>query len=655
MYFDIETVDPSGTHGDPFFWYGAYALNNNDIKVVQNFDEYWKTLFKYDTNKIQIRIGHNGVDYDLALLVAQYNALNSKKPIKINPIDNKGKSVRGVPYSLYVDNGGYAELYLRNRHKPIVIIDSRNILPGSLAKWGEKMGYPKGDTPIIDKYRKPTKEDIKYVKRDVEILRKAYIEMGGEDALKKGLLTQSSLTQNALKEEISKISETDTRKTTFRYRHNLAKEKKIKPKEKPLPAQVRTKVEEDINKIFNNFTDISIPKHIKERVRNSVIKFRFKDLKSPIDTPKYTEIIDKSLQSKTIERVNQQIVGGMKGGISYVNPKYQGKKIGKGVVLDVNSMYPAKLLQEVLPYRYVGRSEDIGNINDINTECFGMIEFKRLHARVKENKFPFIKGNTSVNRKDIFYLDEIDWNGSVVRKGKYEGAWDRTLSILEWRYMQEVYDIYEYEIRYVYYFEKDDEFTEGLRNHINHWKEVKENCDKDDPLREYAKLMLNTIWGRWGMFTKEVKNGGEKVDVGDKDTNLITAIYTTVHSRIMLNKMMNKLGNNFIYCDTDSVHILFDENIPDLESLHELLGNEIHESEFGKWSVDEVFEEARYLKPKTYINAKDGKVKVTTAGSTINVKDLSVEDFKTGYTYKTTQSAINDNGYPIIYNTTKTL
>src|SRR5699024_3370796 len=39
-----------------------------------------------------------------------------------------------------------------------------------------------------------------------------------------------------------------------------------------------------------------------------------------------------------------------KGGFTYVNPKYQGRNIGHGVVYDKNSMYPSMMKFKPLPY-----------------------------------------------------------------------------------------------------------------------------------------------------------------------------------------------------------------------------------------------------------------------------------------------------------------
>ena len=39
-----------------------------------------------------------------------------------------------------------------------------------------------------------------------------------------------------------------------------------------------------------------------------------------------------------------------KGGFTYLSPRYADKDVGKGIVLDVNSLYPAMMYYKPLPY-----------------------------------------------------------------------------------------------------------------------------------------------------------------------------------------------------------------------------------------------------------------------------------------------------------------
>lgn len=50
-------------------------------------------------------------------------------------------------------------------------------------------------------------------------------------------------------------------------------------------------------------------------------------------------------------KIDEDIRSGYRGGFTYCNPKYKEKIVGKGIVLDVNSLYPSILYNEVMPYR----------------------------------------------------------------------------------------------------------------------------------------------------------------------------------------------------------------------------------------------------------------------------------------------------------------
>lgn len=41
-----------------------------------------------------------------------------------------------------------------------------------------------------------------------------------------------------------------------------------------------------------------------------------------------------------------------KGGFTYLSPEYEEKDVGKGTILDVNSLYPSVMYYEKLPFRH---------------------------------------------------------------------------------------------------------------------------------------------------------------------------------------------------------------------------------------------------------------------------------------------------------------
>ena len=77
----------------------------------------------------------------------------------------------------------------------------------------------------------------------------------------------------------------------------------------------------------------------------------------------------------------------------------------------------------------------------------------------------------------------------------------------------------------------------------------------------------------------------------------------------------------YIYSDTDSVHVLGKQP--------EWL--DVDKTRLGAWKNEGVAEEARFLRAKTYIKRKHGKISVTCAGMPDNIKAITTFDnFKYG-------------------------
>jgi hypothetical protein len=185
---------------------------------------------------------------------------------------------------------------------------------------------------------------------------------------------------------------------------------------------------------------------------------------------------------------------------------------------------------------------------------------------------------------------------------------------------------------------------------------------RDNPgLRQIAKLMLNNLWGRFGMQENLSKNCflsdfqklsdmiddpkleiqgvrvvNEKVvqviskaaDVEfletPKDTNIFIAVTTTAWARIRLYNELRKVGRRIVYCDTDS--LIYEksdnekENLPVGPYLGDLT-NELDE--------DDVIIDFVSSGPKSYAyRTKKGKVVVKMKGFTMNSTNAPAFSFE---------------------------
>src|SRR5699024_3834536 len=151
-----------------------------------------------------------------------------------------------------------------------------------------------------------------------------------------------------------------------------------------------------------------------------------------------------------------------------------------------------------------------------------------------------------------------------------------------------------------------------------------------------------------------VDDPGQKVEIGDEDTNYVSAIFTTAYARVYLNKAMHWINKQLLYTDTDSVHFVYGGEGPNEKTLWSKLRNQIDPKVFGKWDLEKEFTKARYLKAKTYaLEMNSGSIQATTAGSNLSVE--SFDDFYIGATFKTKKNFRDFKNRIVIQETTFTL
>lgn len=668
VYADIETYSPSK---DPQFWIGGLK-QNGVYTAYDNFKDYWDALTKKIKGKKKVVVFHNS-SYDISIL--QYHATKELE-YRLNPYE------KGQTKAIYT--GQYAEVYADDNVQPTFIVDSKALLPGALEKYGEQLGLPKGDTPILEYWRKATDDDWEYLKRDIDILEGAFQAYGHEKSVEDGLLTVSSLAQSSVREILGSKTGKKVTKTGLKRKHGASETEKEKM---PLPNSVLRQIERDTDTFREREVVYSIKtkkalytlnKDVIERYRKYIIRYwtarlseevedfskRQREVKKKKNGKKYDEELVKGFYdislpsgksphgkklveefhiSKIIEGANKFIAPSMRGGMTYVNMDYVGKELENGGVLDVNSLYPFILSEYAIPSVYKGSTDDL----EPNMDKYFICQIKRLKATLKSHRHPFLKRSTTYTN-DKIYEKELDWVGK-----EKNGVHDTVLCSVDVNWLFENYDVEEIEYGKVFYFEEDEKFTESVREHIVYWRDKKENAPNLIS-RNYAKFMLNTIWGRWGMFEKEVDEGARKIDVGDKDTNYVSAIFTTAYARVYLNKMMNWFDKDLIYTDTDSVHFLFGNKVKDEKDLEVKLGKLLDANKFGMWDFEKKWTKAKYMKAKTYAMQIDDKIKTVTAGRQLP-KIESLDDFYFGASFRVIQNKTLDDGREIIYPSLYTL
>jgi hypothetical protein len=177
--------------------------------------------------------------------------------------------------------------------------------------------------------------------------------------------------------------------------------------------------------------------------------------------------------------IDAQIRKSYKGGFTYLNPLYKGKETGSGIVFDVNSMYPAKMKYERLPYGtpiYFDGKYKEDKLYNLYIQTISTI------FDLKPGKIPTIQIKNNLAFEPNEYIESTD--GDLVTI---------TLTNIDLELFLENYDISYIKYHCGYKFKS----VRGLfSDYIDHWTEEKIKAKKDSNGAMYriAKLMLNSLY-----------------------------------------------------------------------------------------------------------------------------------------------------------------
>ena len=274
-----------------------------------------------------------------------------------------------------------------------------------------------------------------------------------------------------------------------------------------------------------------------------------------------------------------------RGGFTYADERFKGRIVGEGVVLDVNSLYPSVMMNNILPY---GVPEFVRGLVEPNEHRQLTIFSVTFLAKLKPNHIPCIqiKGNNLFLGTE--YLKVIDEPTTLM------------VTNVDWELYNRHYDIEVLSYNGGYRFKAD----KGLFDkYINKWSEIKVN--ETGGKREIAKLHLNSLYGKFASnpnVTSKVpvlEDGIVKLKRGDPDTRppVYTAVgaFITAHARNLTISAAQANYDCFAYADTDSLHLLR-KDVPD--------SIEVHPTKLGAWKHEYNFINAYYVRPKFYLEKK---------------------------------------------------
>lgn len=322
-----------------------------------------------------------------------------------------------------------------------------------------------------------------------------------------------------------------------------------------------------------------------------------------------------------------------RGGFTYVNEIYKEKKIGKGITIDKNSMYPSKMVQQPLPY---GKPEFFEG-KYIPDEAMPLyIQSLTCKFELKKGKIPNIQLKNNLSFMPNEYLSSS--NNKLV-----------TISLCSPDY--ELF-LENYHIEDITYHGgwKFKECKGMFDDYINYWMEQKIKAGKEgnQPMRQIAKLMLNSLYGRFGLSITARQKFPYLDDEGivrycllpeeeREPVYIPVACFITSYGRVdtirtsqkIRDYSLKKYGKDaYLYSDTDSIHCTLTDE--DLEELKDDIF--IDEYALGAWAKESEFQRALFIRQKCYVEEEDGKLNVTVAGLPKYLSPLiTFENFKRGF------------------------
>ena len=253
------------------------------------------------------------------------------------------------------------------------------------------------------------------------------------------------------------------------------------------------------------------------------------------------------------------------------------KKAGR--TYDVNSLYASIMREEALP---VGNLEYFKDVIPDNVKYY----FVRISCsfELKERAFPFIR-NPATKQNLIFGKD------------------------MELTLTKDIFELFlkYYEVEYKIIDGYSCDTWRGIFDkYINTWFDIKVNAQGTQ--RNYAKLMLNSLYGKFGTKPASphfVVETNEYID--EKAETVYIPIAAAISSKAICRCVEAAIANydRFVFAHTDSIHLIGDEK-PN--------GISVDQIALGKWKLERKWQDAYFAENFNYIEHSGNDYKVCYFG-----------------------------------------
>lgn len=378
-----------------------------------------------------------------------------------------------------------------------------------------------------------------------------------------------------------------------------------------------------------------------------------------------------------------------RGGDTHANRYHVNQILENVASFDRASSYPDVMLNYRFPMSaFTPRM--ITDIEELERKC-----------KVRDCCFIAVFTITHLQQRDIYYgapylsLDKaVEISGQVVDNGRVLSA-DKAVYVfndIDWKIVKSEY-VGEVEISQVY-IAKYGYLPRAFRDlviDLFHKKTSLKNVEDQELNYMRNKELINSLYGmcaqnpvkpdviymdepEQAFKLEEIVDIGEKLEKYNKKAFLLYAwgCWVTAWARLKLKEMINIVGDNFVYCDTDSVKFLVRDDYKRIirkieeynKGLKELsISNNGYATDkkgivhyLGVYEYEETYKKFKTLGAKKYAYVhEDGTFGITIAGvpKKAGAKEMEkIENFNVGFIFRDTgklESVYNDCDYGTYY------
>ena len=333
------------------------------------------------------------------------------------------------------------------------------------------------------------------------------------------------------------------------------------------------------------------------------------------------------------------------GGFTHASWKNSGRTLRNVGSFDLTSAYPAAMVYGYFPGKFIHLKEP--NEDLVKNMC--------CLLRVNMKEIISIGADSILSRSKMLKAEGVEEDNGRIFYAREVEFWTTEIDL---SHIKKMYDIGHYEI---------DEMYVAPRNHLPaHFimeimqlykkkteykgvfgKEIEYMLSKENINSSYGMTVMDicrkkTIWvnDRECTLPKDEEYVKECIDSYNEDKKRFLSyawgVWVTAHVRDRLWRVIEEVGSDHVYSDTDSDKILhYEKYMSFIENENKMITNGVHKTleqigiptelaspcdihgvkhPLGEWEFEGVYDEFKTLGAKRYVYKKNGELNITIAG-----------------------------------------